>query len=575
MNTSDTSDTSGTGNTLDSFSKSAGRQLLVYALMSIAGVAALMVTLSWASSLTGGASAGSQLGVDPELNMITLTLREEPPQLNSTLQTDQVSGMVIAHLIEGLLRYDHNNQLAPGVAERWESTGMDATFWLRDNALWSDGVPVTAHDFVFAWRTAVDPANASEYAFILFPLENAEEINKGEMPVEALGVTAIDDRTLKVRLARPTAYFEKLMAFSTFFPIREDFYNQTNGRYGADAHELLYNGPFILSRWVHGANLRMEKNPYYWNPDRIKLDVIEFPYITSDQNALVNLFTDKKIAYTTLGAESLETALEKRWHLERFMDGSVFYIEFNFRSHRLTHNYHLRKAMQLAIDPAELVYKVTKIPGYVPAESIFPLWLRGVDDFFRQEYPAQKITPDLEAAKKHLEIAKRELGISEIPPLVMLTGDNPVSNIQSEYYQGAFKKNLGLDIKIDKQIFKQRLAKMTSGDFDMVLAGWGPDYDDPLTFGDLFASWNLNNRGRYNNPELDRQVYIAQNEIDPRTRMEAFAEIQRIIIEDVVVLLSYERGLVYVTDPRLKGIVRRQAGADPDFTNAYIVDAAN
>ena len=137
------------------------------------------------------------------------------------------------------------------------------------------------------------------------------------------------------------------------------------------------------------------------------------------------------------------------------------------------------------------------------------------------------------------------------------------------------KKNLGIDIKIDKQIFKQRLAKMTSGEFDMVLAGWGPDYDDPLTFGDLFASWNLNNRGRYNNPEFDRQVRIAQNEIDPKTRMDAFGEIQRIIIEDVVILPGYERGLVYVSDPRLKGMVRRQAGADPDFTNAYIVDTAN
>ena len=558
----------------DSFSKSAGRQLLIYAFLSIAGIGALMVTLSWASSLTG-ASAGSQIGVDPELNMITLTLREEPPQLNSTLQTDQVSGMVIGHLIEGLLRYDHNNELAPGVAKRWENTGSEVIFWLRHDSLWSNGVPVTAHDFVFAWRTAVDPANASEYAFILFPIENAEEINNGEMPVESLGVTAVDDHTLKVQLARPTAYFEKLMAFSTFFPIREEFYKQTNGRYGADADELLYNGPFIMSRWVHGANLRMEKNQHYWNKDRIKLDVIEFPYITSDQNALVNLFQDKKIAYTTLTAESLETALEQRWHLDRFMDGSVFYIEFNFRSHRATSNYHLRRAMQLAVDPAELVYKVTKVPGYLPAESIFPVWLRGVNDFFRQEYPAQKITVDLKAAREHLEKAKQELGVTEIPPLVMLTGDNPISNIQSEYYQGALKKKLGIDIKIDKQIFKQRLAKMTSGDFDMVLAGWGPDYDDPLTFGDLFASWNLNNRGRYNNPELDRQVRIAQNEIDPRTRMEAFAEIQRIMIEDVVILPGYERGLVYVSDPRLKGMVRRQAGADPDFTNAYIVDNNN
>lgn len=133
-----------------------------------------------------------------------------------------------------------------------------------------------------------------------------------------------------------------------------------------------------------------------------------------------------------------------------------------------------------------------------------------------------------------------------------------------------FRKTLGLNMKIDKQIFKQRLAKMLSGDFDLVLAGWGPDYDDPLTFGDLFASWNLNNRGRYMNPELDKWVRVAQNEQDTRTRMDAFGEIQRILIDDAVILPGYERGITYVTHPQMKGMVRRAVGPDPDFSNAWI-----
>ena len=125
-------------------------------------------------------------------------------------------------------------------------------------------------------------------------------------------------------------------------------------------------------------------------------------------------------------------------------------------------------------------------------------------------------------------------------------------------------------MKIDKQIFKQRLAKMTSGEFDMVMAGWGPDYDDPLTFGDLFASWNANNRGRYSNPELDHQVDIARSALDPRTRMDAFGEIQRILIEDAAILPNYERGSSYVVNSALKGLVRRAVGLDPDYTYAYI-----
>jgi oligopeptide transport system substrate-binding protein len=113
---------------------------------------------------------------------------------------------------------------------------------------------------------------------------------------------------------------------------------------------------------------------------------------------------------------------------------------------------------------------------------------------------------------------------------------------------------------------------MTSGDFDLVMAGWGPDYDDPLTFGDLFASWNLNNRGRYSDAELDRQVSIAQEALEPRTRMQAFAAIQEILHEDAVILINYERGTTYVTNPALGGIVRRAVGPDPDFTNAFVVD---
>ena len=197
-------------------------------------------------------------------------LREEPPQLNSSLSTDQVSGSVLGHVIEGLLRYDENNRLAPAVAERWELREEGATFWLREDALWSDGEPVTAHDFVFGWQTGLDPANASEYAFILYAIKNGEAINKGEMPVESLGVRAIDDHTLEVEFERPLAYFDKLVAFSTYAPIREDFYTAMAGAYGADADKLLYNGPFVITSWVHGASLRMDRNPLYWDKDRAK-----------------------------------------------------------------------------------------------------------------------------------------------------------------------------------------------------------------------------------------------------------------------------------------------------------------
>ena len=316
----------------------------------------------------------------------------------------------------------------------------------------------------------------------------------------------------------------------------------------------------------------MSRNGEYWDRERIRLNIIDFAYITSDVNATLNLYKDGKVAVAGLDAETLHDALEQRWKLERFNDGSVFFIEFNHRPSRLTSNRNLRKAIQFVLDPAELVYKVIKLPGNTPGESLFPVWLKGVNGYFRQEYPAPEHRVDLARAREYLARAKQELGLDPLPPLIFLSGDNPAANKQSEYFQEVFASRLGIEVKIDRQIFKQRLAKMTSGDFDMVLAGWGPDYADPLTFGDLFASWNKNNRGEYANPVLDSWVEVAQGSLDPEERMQAFDEIQKIIYDDAVILPNYERGSVFVRNPRLEGVVRRAVGTDPDYTNAYIVD---
>jgi len=553
----------------DSFTRAAGRQLFLLALFGIVGFIALAVLLGWLSKVTSGGDTLSE-AVDPVTRTITLAIGSEPPQLDSTRATDQVSGFVLGHVMESLLRRGHGTKLLPGVAERWDITNTGATFWLRDTARWSDGKPVTAHDFVFAWRKIVDPANASEYAFFLYPLKNAEAITRGDMPIESLGVRAVDDKTLVVEFEHPTAIFEKLVAYGTYGPIREDFYEASHGRYGADADTMLYNGPFKITTWVHGAHLRLEKNPDYWDADRIQLNVIDFPYFTNDPLAFLNLFKDGKTATSPLTAETLDDALEHRFQINHFNDGSVFYLEFNHRPERVTRNANLRKAIQLVTDPGELVYKVLKVPGNLPAQSLFPAWLPGVHGLFREEYPPDAPHIDIAQARRHLALAKQELGLDTLPSLALLTDDSPVSLQEAEYFQQVFKKSLGLDLKIDQQIFKQRLAKMTSGDFDLVTAGWGPDYDDPLTFADLFTSWNKNNRGLYSNPELDRLVRIAQTSLDPKARMDAFGAIQRILIDDAVIVPNFERGLVYVRDARLKGIERRVVGADPDYTNAYI-----
>jgi oligopeptide transport system substrate-binding protein len=537
--------------------------------LAIVGVALLMVALHYAGSALGGTNLDVS-AIDAGNNSVSIIIREEPPQLNSSRATDSISGMVLGHVMEGLVRMGLDDRLEGAVAQRWEVTPTHATFWLRKNAKWSDGEPVTAADFIFAWQTALKPETASQYAFLLFAIKNAEAINNGELNSRELGVSAPDPHTLVIELARPIPFFDKMLVFPTFLPIREDFYNATQGRYGADADQLLYNGPFQITRWVHGSSMTFERNPHFWNQNDIHLDAIHVPYITSDATASLNFFKDSKIATTGLQAENLTEAMRLGWQIRQHRDGVVFFMEFNHRPERVTANLNFRRALQLVLDMDELVYKVTKLPGYEPGVSLFPGWLMGERDLLRKEFPPEKVRLSTTLAKEYLQQALQELGLSQTPPLVLLAGDNPISNIQSEWVQQTLKTELGIDVKIDKQIFKQRLAKMTSGDFDFVLAGWGPDYNDPLTFGDLFASWNKNNRGQYNSPELDGLIQTAQDQLDPGVRMRAFGDIQQHLIDNAVILPMYERGVTYVVDPRLKQLKRRVIGPDPDLSRAYI-----
>ena len=518
-----------------------------------------------------GFAIAADMAADFENQVIQIAITQEPPQMNSILTTDSVSMMVLGHVMEGLLRYDRRGRLAPGVAEKWEIEAGGATFHLRKNAKWSDGKPVTAKDFVFAWRMAVDPKVASEYAFIMYPVKNAETINSGkEKDLTKLGVTAVDDYTLKVEFEYPCGYFLGLAAFQTYYPVREDFYKSRGSRYAAEATDMLYNGPFKLTKWVHGASLKMEKNETYWDKDKITLNAINCPYITADTTALLNLFKDDKIVVTNLDSETIKTAMKGKMKIRKFDSGRLRYITFNHRPDRVTRNLNFRKAVRAVYDPQIFADKVVAVPGTLPGRSVMPAFLMGVKDKFRKEYTVKKHKVEVAAAKEYLQKAKQELEIEEFPPLVLLCDDTPAIAKMGEYLQGLLADTLGLDIKLDKQIFKLRLAKSDAGDFDMVIGGWLPDYDDPMTYADLFASWNANNSGKWNNAEYDKNIRIASQSVDPKVRMDAFGKCQEAMYNDVGVLPLFEGSTVYVQHKKVKGISRSVTGINPNFAYAKV-----
>ncbi len=514
--------------------------------------------------------------VDAELATVTLSLATEPPTLNSAVSTDTIANFLLSHIMEGLLRYGPDGELLGGVAERWELTASGAHFWLRKNARWSDGKPVTARDFVFAWRHALRPERASQYAFIFFPVKHAEAINRGAMPAERLGVTAVGDYELSVEFERPCPYFLGLTAFMTYMPLREDIVEKWGRAYAADADKMITNGPFNLARWVHGASLNLQRNPHYWDRDAIHLSEIDIPYFTADVSAQFNLFRDKQIALAYLDAGLLDEAIRREYPIRQFHSGALYFLEFNFRPGRITANKAFRKAVQSLLDPAQLVNKILGMPGMLPAYSLFPTTVTGPEAAngeprrFREVYPARRVAANLGRARQFLEQAKTELGLERWSALHLLVGDSPRAVQEAEYYQYLFKHGLGIDIRIDQQIFKQRLEKMKRGEFDIVAAAWGPDYDDIMTFADLFSSWNDNNRGLYVNADYDRLVRFAQATVDQQQRFQAMATLQDLVVEEVPILPTYESVQLYVQHPRLRGVRRSIFGGDPVFRDAWI-----
>lgn len=502
------------------------------------------------------ALAGAQ-AVNPVEQRVQLALTTEPPDLNSLTSTDNVSFFVLLHTQEGLLTYGDNDQLTGGVAEHWKMDGTHVQFTLRPDARWCDGKPVTAQDFVFAWRTVLNPATASRYAFILYPLQNAEKVHRGELPAEALGVVAVDDHHLRVTLEKPTAYFPSLTTFPTYFPLREDFYRAQQGRYAADADKTLCNGPFRLTRWVHGASLQLEKNPHYWQADRVALHSIRIPHISNDPNTLFNLFLSGDIAMAELGNDTVRQALQHRLHIESFGNGMLTYLEFNLRADRATADPALRRTIASQVSRSTLVNKIIAAPGTVPATRFFPHWFTQISTGNTDALPP--------AATAFSAPSK---------PLTLLVYDSPAAVRQAEYLQTILKANTGIEIVIDRQIFKQKLAKLAAGDFDLALSAWGPDYNDPMTFADLLHSRNENNHGAYHNPAYDALVEQASQLPDGAARNALFAQMETVINQDVPVFPLTEPGIVYVQHPQLDGVIRRRFGGDPDLRFARILQEA-
>jgi len=229
----------------------------------------------------------------------TLNLTDEPKSIDPQISTDIGGGTVNDLLMEGLTRKGKNGTFEPGLAKNWEKSedGLKWTFHLRDNLKWSNGDPITAQDFKNGWLRALKPETASEYAYMLYPIKNAEKYNKKEGTAEEVGIKVIDDKTLEVELGAPVPYFDSLVAFKTYMPLNQKFFDETKEAYFTESDKTMSSGPYTMESWTHGSEIVFKKNPNYWDADNVKIENVVYKIIP-DNNSALNVYNNKEVDVT-------------------------------------------------------------------------------------------------------------------------------------------------------------------------------------------------------------------------------------------------------------------------------------
>lgn len=506
----------------------------------------------------------------PKDQTLVMTESAEPPNLDSAKSTDNASFKVLNNVMEGLYRLDKDQIPQPGIASGVEISPdkLVYTFKLRD-AKWSDGVPVKAQDFEYSWKRALDPATASEYAYILEPVKNALEYNGGKAKKEDVGVKALDEKTLQVTLKAPTPYFLGLLSFPTYLPQRQDIVEKYADKFALEAANNVYNGPFKLTAWNHNQNYVMEKNENYWDAANVKLTKVDTK-ILKDSQAVLNSYQTGQVHFGFLSGDFAQKFKSDK-DAGVFVEASAWYLEFN-QTKPFWQNKKIRQAINLAIDKNAYANGVLK-DGSIPSGGLTPPQLKanGNDPTqkFREVFPAPpQFDPVL--AKQLFADGLKELGLTKAPAIEYVADDTTNSKRQMEFVKEELRKNLGIEITLTPVPFKQRLERGRTQQFDILGSGWGADYDDPMTYVDLFTTGQSYNRGKWSNKEYDALVQKSKNNANFQERMEDLAKAEKILIDDHGIAPLYYRSRVYLLKSEVQGLVFHSFGGELSYKWASI-----
>lgn len=507
-------------------------------------------------------------------NTIFVNMDREPRTIDPTLNSMGAVSTYIFHAFEGLTKKNMYNEVVPGVAREWDMSedGLTYTFYLRTNAKWSDGKPVTAKDFEYGWSRAVDPKTGADYAYMLEIVQNAKYIMEGIKPIGSLGAKAINDYTFEVTLENPAPYFiDFISSTGVFMPIRKDIIEKYGDKWTLKPDTYVVNGPYEMTKRSIDKEIVFEINTNYWNIEEQVAKKIVF-VLMDNLNTIVSAVKNSDIYFSgmMLSANEVETLSKDGFIVPNNILGN-YYIEVN-NTKDVLNNKEVRRALSLAIDRNYIVSNITK-GGQRPAGAFVPYGFKDIIGDFRNN-GGDYISVNEEDYLKNIEEAKRLLAKAgyqngnNFPVFSIKTASGNFS-ILSEALQDMWKNNLNIDVTITVEDWASVFESLKNKNYDMALWGWAGDYNDPMTILDIMLSRSFVQHTGFQNKEFDDLIYLAKRSKDNKVRMKVMHEAEAIMMEEMPLIPLYYRVDSLMINPNLKGYVLDPLGRYK-FNYAYM-----
>ncbi|URN96043.1 MAG: peptide ABC transporter substrate-binding protein [Candidatus Pristimantibacillus lignocellulolyticus] len=524
--------------------------------------------------ITTGCASGSKNESGASNNEFRMNLATEPPTLDPAQATDQVSFTVINAIYEGLTIVDENGDVQPGVAEKWDISpdGKTYTFTIRQDAKWKNGDAVTANDFEFSWKRALNPElvpEPSQYAYQMYYIEGAEAYNTGKGSADDVAVKATDEHTLVVTLTNPIPYFESLLSTAIYFPVHSSV--TENEAFAAAADTMITNGPFTMTEWKRNTSIVLEPNENYHARNDIKFAKVSMT-IVNDPSSELNMYKTGKLDYAGHPTGSLPTeqyaTLKKEYPDDFNIKGtaSLYYYIMNTTAEPFN-NAKIRQALSMAISRTDLTEKVS-LGGQIPAFGLVPPGIKGVEGEFRSEFKDDYFQENVEEAKALLAEGLAEEGWTELPAFTLKFNTDATHQKVAEAVVDMWRSNLGIDAQIGNEEWGVYLDNRVAMNFQIERSGWGADYNDPISFVGLFTSASGNNNTGYANPEYDALIAEINATTDTKARMELIAKAEKMLIDSHSIMPIYYYSSVHMMRPDVKGVYVDFKG-DVNYTRGY------